>query len=233
MIDQLLDFCKLYSLARSVRGRIKIFCPYKEWKEKYEQEERNGFAILQREKRLTDRKKQILSTIEQKEKPQIAGYQECDEQWKIGYFYELCDIDEKLAEVQRLEQFHQQAIYTLFSTKKNHTYHRDVMMARKCQYSFIPRRDKPYIWLKHQDACARSGGCCSRECGCCEKPLKVFPTTSSFLLRKKEVKLYGHCTSECGCCIKHIGTYTPHYLFKKSEDNRKKRQMECQVSSKK
>jgi hypothetical protein len=105
----------------------------------------------------------------------------------------------------------------LSSTKKNNAFWRGFMMERKCQYSFIPGHNKPYFWMKAKNNCTQSGGCCGRECRCCEKPLRVYSTDSTFPW-KKEAGVYGHCTAECGCYIRNYGGYTPHPLFKESEN---------------
>lgn len=217
MIEEFLDFCKLYPLARAVRRVNKAFCFERFWKRDYEEEEQNGVAIMQREKRLTDQRTEILMT-----KPH--GCLGDDELWHAKYSEELYNVDEELLQTRNLYQAHQQKMHRLLRSKRSHAYHRDVLMARKVQYAFIPGHDKPYIWRKTREACARRGGCCGRKCGCCEKPLKDYYISSGYSSKgRTNVELYGHCTAECGCCIRYTGGYTPHPLFKNSEESPKEK----------
>lgn len=62
MIDEFLDWRKLYPLVRAVRAVNKAFCAGSFWQQEYEEEERNGLAIKQREKRLTDERADTLKT---------------------------------------------------------------------------------------------------------------------------------------------------------------------------
>ncbi|KAH8689686.1 hypothetical protein BGW36DRAFT_365452 [Talaromyces proteolyticus] len=216
MFEEILDFCKLYPLARAVRAVNKAFCLEYLWKQDYEKEEQNGFAIMQREKRLTDERAAILKT-------KLHGCWGDDELWHAKYSQELYSVDEALLQTRNLYQAHKQKMHQLLLSKTSHAYYRDVLMARKVQYAFILGHDKPYSWRKTRDACARSRGCCGRECGCCEKPLKDYYILSGYLSKERtKIELYGHCTAECGCCIKYTGGYTPHPLFKDSEDSREK-----------
>lgn len=211
MIEGFLDFCKLYPVARAVRSVKKAFCFGYLWKKDYEEEEKNGFAIMQREKRLTDERAAIIKT-----KPHSCP--DDNELWHAEYSKELDRLEEALLQTRNIYQAHQQKMHQILLSKRSHTYYRDVLMARKAQYAFIPGHDKPYIWRETRNACARSGGCCGRDCGCCEKPLKDYYVPSGHFLKGREnIKLYGHCTAECGCCIDYTGGYTPHPLFKDSE----------------
>lgn len=215
MIEEFLDFCKLYPLARAVRSFNKAFCSGWCWKEEYEKEEQNEFAIMQREKRLTDKRAEILRT-------KLDDGSEDNELWHAKYSEELYSIDEALVQTRKLYQAHQQEMHRILLRKRSHTYYRDVLMARKAQYAFVPGHDKPYIWRKTRDACARSGGCCGRDCGCCERLLRYYDIPSGgFPNKRTKVEVYGHCTAECGCCINYTGGYTPHPLFKDLEESHK------------
>ena len=131
MIEEFLDFCKLYPLARAVRRVNKAFCFESFWKQDYEQEEQNGVAILQREKRLTNERVAIL-------KAKHDGCLGDDELWHAKYSEELYRVDEALLQTRNLYQAHQQKMHQLLLSKRSHAYHRDVLMARKAQYAFIP-----------------------------------------------------------------------------------------------
>ncbi|KAF3407141.1 hypothetical protein DPV78_001492 [Talaromyces pinophilus] len=212
MIEEFLDFCKLYPLARAVRRVNKAFCLESFWKRDYEQEEQNGVAILQREKRLTNERAAILKT-------KHDGCLGDDELWHAKNSEKLYSVDGALLQTRSLYQAHQQKMHQLLLSKRSHAYHRDVWMPRKAQYAFIPGHDKPYSWRETRAACARSGGCCGRECGFCENPMKDYYLPPGYFSKgRTKVELYGHCTAECGCCIRYTGGYTPHPLFKDSEE---------------
>lgn len=128
------------------------------------------------------------------------------------YSEELDRIEEALLQIRNLYQAHQQEIHHLLQSKRSHAYYRDVLMARKAQYAFIPAHYRPcHIYLAgNKNACTRSGGC--------EKPLKDYYIPSGYFSKgRKKVELYEHCTAECGCCIGYTNGYTPHPLFKNSE----------------
>lgn len=209
MIEQFLDFCALYPLARWVRDFSKGFdVNALRWRDEFEAEEHTGVALLQREKRLAQVRIEILAAGRKERRKQQSRPSK-----------ELHEIDEELHEVRRLYCAHQVKIRKLLSSRIDTADTREVMIDRKIHYSMITGHDKPYVWLKGQEDCAVSGGCCGRECGCCEKSLKMISYFSDLDLcgvaSKRRVGLYGHCTSECGCCIEHIGAYEPHPLFTK------------------
>jgi len=85
----------------------------------------------------------------------------------------------KILEVRRLYHNHLIEMQRLLlSTIKDNAFFRGLTMERKCQYSFIPGRNKPYYWLEIKADCAWSGGCSGRECRCCDQPLRVYSTGS-------------------------------------------------------
>jgi hypothetical protein len=220
MLEQLFDFCGLYPVARYVRSYTKAFTfavdsgPRKKFVRDFKYEEHKGVVILQREKRLTDRRQEILAEKKQND----AEIGDSDGEWLEAIAKRLFDIEQKILEMRKLYHAHLiEMRRLLLSTKKDNAFFRGLMMERKCHYSFIPSHNEPYFWLKAKADCARSGGCCGRECRCCDKPLRAY-STGSAIPWKKEGGVYGHCTAECGCCIMHYGGYTPHPLFEDSEN---------------
>jgi hypothetical protein len=209
MIEQFFDFCKCYPLARFIRTSIYDFGSGHDWKRQYIAEEYKGMVILQRQKRLDNRKSEILSAI-----AHLMEYHDHHEDQHKKLCDELYEIDEKLLQTRRLYCAHQLEMRRLWFIAGDNIQVRGIIMSRKPQYSLLPGRDKPYIWVKQRNACAQSGGCCGRECGCCEEPLALIRIVSRRIPRKNNVSLYGHCTAECGYCIKHNGVYVPHSLFK-------------------
>lgn len=196
MFDQLFDLCRLYGVARWLR-QIRIESPaYRRhedvWVKRYAAEERKGIALLQREMRLENERRELLNRVD------LAKELPCDGS-------QLYILDEKLVEVRQHHCAHQRELRRLWSIKPNGCQIRDFEMTQKPQ---MTRHDKPYSWFQGRKACAFSGGCCGRECGCCKKPLRMF-LTPTLLDPKKRMGIYGHCTTECGCCIKYNGAYIP------------------------
>lgn len=207
MIEQIFDFCGLYPLARAIRSWNKtVFDLGEPWMEAYRAEEHKGHELLQRRKRLENRRTEILSAPIRNQQTQLKY---CDEEHSGKLPDELYDIDEQLLDVGRRYHTHRLKIERLWVTGKDDPWFRDVVMSLKPQYAFITKNDKTYFWLQKRRICAATGGCCGRECGCCEKPLGSLGSVSFLGLNKREIGLYVHCTAECGCCIKRNGGYQP------------------------
>jgi hypothetical protein len=211
MLEQFFDFCGFYALARAIRSWNKSFsfelnrADKEQWEEAYRGEEYRSHELLQRENRLQNKRTELLSTSYKNGNCRLEYF---DETLPGALPDELHAIDEQLLEVRRRYSFNQFEIRRLFSIAKDNSWVRGVVMSRQSQYSFIPGRDKPYIWLQKQRLCAASGGCCHWECGCCEQPLSLGPT-SLLDPKNEEGGLYAHCTAECGCCIKRNGGCEP------------------------
>jgi hypothetical protein len=213
MIEQFLDFCRLYPAARWIRDVCDL-APGRKWRDAYEKEESIGIMLLQREKRLVNTQKKIIRY--EKRQQDSAQKHEKHQELPPALLQELADIDKRLIHTRGLYYEHQLRIRRLLSvTLLDNVHSREVLMARKPQYSFITRQgDRPYIWRKHRRVCVQSGGCCSRDCGCCEAPLTSIP--------KEKFTMYGHCTTECGCCMKHNQFYQPHPMFEKVEGGKER-----------
>jgi hypothetical protein len=110
MFDQLFDLCRLHGVARWLRHvRFEwYFYSFKDavWVERYVAEERKSIALLQREMRLENERRELLDRID------LAKELPCDGS-------QLYIVDEKLVEVRQYHCAHQQELRRLWSIKPN------------------------------------------------------------------------------------------------------------------
>lgn len=221
MIEQCFDFCRLYPLARFTRSWNKFFyiaensVRARQWSKDYTTELQKGIVLLQRQKYLESRQKEIMKIIQQRGQSDLKVTD--------SICKELEEIEAKILQVQEMYLAHEERMRVLWPKFKSNTFSREVLVAQKLQYRLISGR-QPYAWVKTRNQCSESGGCCGRECRCCEKPLKVVIKyrSSLFPRLKKKTGIYGHCTAECGCCIRYKGCYKPDPWFEKESKPKSK-----------
>lgn len=180
------------------------------WAIDYRVEARKGIVLLQREKYLRDQRMEIMAAIEQEQDLKSQDTSVIDE---------LEKINAEILQVKHMFRDHEERMRVLWSTFKDNSFSREVLVAQKAQYSLITGR-QPYAWVQKRNHCSDSGGCCGRECGCCERPLKVVIKhgMSVFGPRQKKSGVYGHCSAECGCCIRYKGFYKPDARLEKESN---------------
>lgn len=219
MIEQFLDFCRLYPVGRFIRKWNKIFylpsTKAATWASDYMEEVHIGIVLLQRKKYLQEQRTEILR--QQRKKRVKEAELDLKVQKSCGLIDELKRIQEDILQVQRLCHIHEERMRVLWSIFKSNSFSRDVLMTQKPQYRLITGK-QPYAWVQARNQCAYNGGCCGRECQCCKKPLRAVTTHGMSIIgsRKKESGIYGHCTAECGCCIRYKGFYKPDPWFQKA-----------------
>ncbi|KAF3405308.1 hypothetical protein DPV78_002212 [Talaromyces pinophilus] len=207
MIEQFLDFCRLYPVGRLVRKWNKIFyfpnTKAATWASDYMDEVHIGIVLLRREKYLQEQRKEILQ--QQQQKQRLEGVKlELKFQKACGLIDEFKRIQQDILQTQKLCHVHEERMRVLWSILKSDSFSRDVLMTQNPQWRLIMGK-QPYAWVQARNQCAYNGGCCGRECQCCEKPLKVVTAHEMSFIgpRKKKSGIYGHCTAECGCCIRY------------------------------
>lgn len=215
MIEEFFDFCRLYPLGRYTRSWNKFFyfennsVKARKWSTDYTAELQKGIILLQRQKYLESRRREILKSIQQREQSDLKVTE--------STYNELEEIEAKTLQVREMYLAHGERMRLLWLKYKNNAFSREVLMGQKPQYRLLCGR-QPYFWVQTRNQCSESGGCCGRECGCCKKALKVVIKHGSSLFGprwKTKTGIYGHCTAECGCCIRYKGCYKPDPWFEK------------------
>lgn len=169
MIEQFFDICRLYPLGRFTRSWNRFWAfsedSARQWSKDYTAEMQKGIVLLQRQEYLKSRRKEIVTTLQQRGQP---------DDFKVTYSIcnELEEIEAKIDQVQVIYLAHEERMRILWPKFKSNIFSREALMAQKPQYRLIAGR-QPYSWVQTRNRCSDSGGCCGRACGCCEKPLKV------------------------------------------------------------
>lgn len=221
MIEQFLDFCRLYPVGRLIRKWNKIFyfpnTKAATWASDYIDEVHIGIVLLQREKHLQEQRKEILQQQQQKQRLEKVELDLKFQKKKSGLIDDLKRIQEDILQVQKLCNIHEERMRVLWPIFKSNSFSRDVLMIQKPQYRLITGK-QPYAWVQTRNQCAYNGGCCGRECQCCEKPLKVVIAHEMSVIgpKKKKSGIYGHCTAECGCYIRYKSFYKPDPWFQQA-----------------